>query len=69
MATFNISPAKFFGVIPPHPLGKLWRVTGQDRSQTSRTIRLRAEDHNAAVRKASQSPNCLVVRDCVLISD
>jgi hypothetical protein len=50
-------------------MNRLWRVTGTDRHQVARTIKVRAADHNEAVRKGSQSPNCLGVRECVLLED
>jgi hypothetical protein len=47
-------------------LKRLWRVTGK-RNGKLFTVRLRADNHNEAVKRGSHHPYMLVVRDVVLI--
>lgn len=49
-------------------MSRLWKVTGT-RHGRSWSVRVRAEDHNAAVRKGSHHPHMLAVRDVVLVDE
>jgi hypothetical protein len=52
---------------PKSPTVREWRITGNRQSKPV-TVTVDAVDHNEAVRKGSNHPHMLVVRDCVLIT-
>jgi hypothetical protein len=47
---------------------RLWKITGTNKGRVF-TVKVRAADHDEAVRKGSTAPHMLVVRDCVLIDE